>query len=76
MQVLVHAATGGVGLAAVQVCKALSATVVATAGSASKRGMLRGMGVEVAVGSRDTEFATALASQGMNATPARLPSSV
>ncbi|KJY02140.1 hypothetical protein TI39_contig129g00001 [Zymoseptoria brevis] len=31
--VLVHAAAGGVGLAAVQIAKALGATVIATAGT-------------------------------------------
>jgi polyketide synthase 3/4 len=64
LQVLVHAGTGGVGLSAVQVSKAMGASVVATAGSASKRGMLRQMGVATAVGSRDTAFATTLAPSG------------
>lgn len=63
-QVLVHAATGGVGLAAVQVCKALGAQVVATAGSSSKRRLLRESGLEAVVGSRDTHFATLLAPSG------------
>ncbi len=36
--VLVHAAAGGVGLAAVQVAKALGATVIATAGSPAQAG--------------------------------------
>ena len=65
LQVLVHAGTGGVGLSAVQVSKAVGAAVVATAGSASKRKMLRDMGVATAVGSRDTEFATTLAPSGV-----------
>lgn len=55
-QVLVHAGTGGVGLAAVQVCQAMGSQVSATAGSAAKRAFLRGMGVATAAGSRDTAF--------------------
>ncbi len=54
-QVLVHAGTGGVGLAAVQVCQAMGSQVSATAGSAAKRAFLRGMGVATA-GSRETAF--------------------
>ena len=46
--VLVHAAAGGVGLAAVQVAKALGAHVIATAGSEGKLDVVRkgGFGVE------------------------------
>ncbi|KAI0473363.1 hypothetical protein GGR56DRAFT_695604 [Xylariaceae sp. FL0804] len=44
--VLVHAAAGGVGLAAVQVAKALGATVVATAGSARKLEVARAFGAD------------------------------
>ena len=40
-QVLVHAATGGVGSAAVQVCGALGCPVLGTAGSPEKRALLR-----------------------------------
>ena len=64
VQVLVHAGTGGVGLAAVQVAQAMGAAVVATAGSAAKRALLRQMGVTAAAGSRDTEFASTLAPLG------------
>ena len=39
--VLIHAAAGGVGLAAVQIARALGAHVVATAGSAHKREFLQ-----------------------------------
>lgn len=63
-QVLVHAGAGGVGLAAVQVCKAMGARVVSTAGSESKRTLLTGMGVRAAVNSRDTHFATSLLLSG------------
>ncbi|KAI1499047.1 hypothetical protein F5X99DRAFT_411518 [Biscogniauxia marginata] len=47
--VLVHAAAGGVGLAAVQVAKALGATVVATAGTPRKREVARRFGADHAV---------------------------
>ena len=46
--VLVHAATGGVGSAAVQVARHLGARVVATAGSEEKRDVARSLGAEEA----------------------------
>lgn len=39
--VLVHAAAGGVGLAAIQMARSLGANVVATAGSTNKRALVR-----------------------------------
>ncbi|KAI5859548.1 hypothetical protein GGS23DRAFT_312595 [Durotheca rogersii] len=44
--VLVHAAAGGVGLAAVQVAKALGATVIATAGTPRKLEVARAFGAD------------------------------
>ena len=44
-QVLVHAAAGGVGLAALQQARMLGCTVLATAGNPAKRSMLRSNGV-------------------------------
>jgi len=44
--VLVHAAAGGVGLAAIQVAKACGATVVATAGSARKMAVAKAYGAD------------------------------
>ena len=44
--VLVHAAAGGVGTAAVQLAKALGARVVAAAGSAEKLDTCRGLGAD------------------------------
>jgi NADPH:quinone reductase-like Zn-dependent oxidoreductase len=61
---LLHGAAGGVGLAAVQIAHAAGARVVATAGSAAKRSLLRLLGVNVAVNSRDTTFATDIARAG------------
>jgi NADPH:quinone reductase-like Zn-dependent oxidoreductase/3-oxoacyl-(acyl-carrier-protein) synthase len=62
--VLVTAGAGGVGLAAGQVLSGVGARVVATAGSPSKRALLRGTGVEVVVGSRDSGFTGPLALLG------------
>eukprot|EP00775_Hariotina_reticulata_P014516 gene14516-14643_t len=62
--VLVHAAAGGVGLAALQVLQGKGALAVATAGSPAKRSLLRSLGVSAVVGSRDTEFASSLAGVG------------
>ncbi|MHC3471304.1 SDR family NAD(P)-dependent oxidoreductase [Streptomyces sp. 7R007] len=55
--VLVHAATGGVGRAAVQIARHLGATVFATAGPA-KQAVLEEMGIDAAhrASSRDLEF--------------------
>jgi NADPH:quinone reductase-like Zn-dependent oxidoreductase/acyl carrier protein len=55
-RVLIHAASGGVGLAAIQLARQCGATVFATA-SAYKRATLREMGVEYVYDSRTTDFA-------------------
>jgi NADPH:quinone reductase-like Zn-dependent oxidoreductase len=55
--VLVHAAAGGVGLAALQVARDLGAYVIGTAGSARKRALLHRAGVEHVFDSRSTSFA-------------------
>ncbi|MCJ1295424.1 hypothetical protein MMC34_006987 [Xylographa carneopallida] len=47
--VLVHAAAGGVGLAAVQIAKAFGATVIATAGSARKLEVAKSYGADYGV---------------------------
>ncbi|HVH45622.1 MAG TPA: type I polyketide synthase [Labilithrix sp.] len=51
-RILIHAATGGVGLAAVQYAKHVGAEIYATAGSEEKRGYLRSLGVEHVYDSR------------------------
>ena len=56
-RVLIHAATGGVGLAAVQIARQMGAEVFATAGSTEKREYLRRLGVEHVFDSRSLEFA-------------------
>ncbi|WP_371524667.1 SDR family NAD(P)-dependent oxidoreductase [Streptomyces sp. NBC_01283] len=55
--VLVHSATGGVGLAALQVARRRGARVFATAGTPAKRDLLRGLGVEHVMDSRTLDFA-------------------
>ena len=55
--ILIHAAAGGVGLAAVQLAQRIGATVLATAGSDEKRALLREMGVAHVMDSRTLDFA-------------------
>jgi acyl transferase domain-containing protein/thioesterase domain-containing protein/acyl carrier protein len=56
-RVLIHAATGGVGLAAIQIAKAAGAKIFATAGSDAKRSYLRKLGIRHIFDSRSTAFA-------------------
>ncbi len=57
-RVLIHAAAGGVGMAAVQLALAGGAEVFATAGSPEKQELLRSMGVRHVMSSRSTAFET------------------
>jgi acyl transferase domain-containing protein/NADPH:quinone reductase-like Zn-dependent oxidoreductase/acyl carrier protein len=59
-RVLIHAASGGVGLAAVQVAKARGAEIFATAGSPDKRALLESLGIRHVFHSRTPEFADAI----------------
>ncbi len=54
---LIHSATGGVGLAALQICRHAGAEVFATAGTEAKRDQLRSLGVEHVFDSRTLAFA-------------------
>lgn len=54
--VLVHAGAGGVGLCAVQIAKALGATVIATAGSERKRQICLDYGADYVVDYRDQNW--------------------
>ncbi|MEA3210677.1 MAG: hypothetical protein QOE70_3734 [Chthoniobacter sp.] len=56
-RVLIHAAAGGVGFAAVQLAQHVGAQVFATAGSEEKRDFLRACGVEHVFDSRTLAFA-------------------
>jgi len=56
-RVLIHAATGGVGMAAVQIAKCIGAEIFATAGNDHKRQTLRDLGVKHVMDSRSLIFA-------------------
>ena len=56
-RVLVHSASGGVGLAAIQVARDLGAEVFATAGTPEKREFLARLGVDRVMDSRSLAFA-------------------
>jgi NADPH:quinone reductase-like Zn-dependent oxidoreductase/acyl carrier protein len=58
--VLIHAAAGGVGLAAIQYAKYRGAVVIATAGSDIKRSFLRLAGADHVLDSRDLGFVDAV----------------
>jgi acyl transferase domain-containing protein/NADPH:quinone reductase-like Zn-dependent oxidoreductase/acyl carrier protein len=55
-RVLIHAAAGGVGMAAVQLAQRLGAEVYATAGNDEKRALLRSLGVQHVFDSRSVDF--------------------
>jgi acyl transferase domain-containing protein/acyl carrier protein len=59
-RVLIHAAAGGLGLAAVRIARQLGADVIATAGSEEKRAYLRSLGVRHVFDSRSLSFAPAV----------------
>lgn len=59
--VLIHAAAGGVGLAAVQLAQRVGAEIFATAGSEEKRSYLRSLGVPHVMDSRSMDFAAEIA---------------
>jgi NADPH:quinone reductase-like Zn-dependent oxidoreductase/acyl carrier protein len=56
-RVLIHAATGGVGLAALALAQRAGAEVLATAGTPEKRAYLRSLGVAHVFDSRSFDFA-------------------
>jgi acyl transferase domain-containing protein/NADPH:quinone reductase-like Zn-dependent oxidoreductase/aryl carrier-like protein len=56
-RVLIHAAAGGVGLAAVRLAKRVGAEVIATAGSAEKRAIVKSEGAAHVFDSRSLAFA-------------------
>jgi len=56
-RVLIHAAAGGVGLAAVQLALSVGAEIFATAGSPEKQAYLKAMGVQHVMNSRTLDFA-------------------
>ena len=58
--VLVHAGAGGVGMAAIQIAHHLGAEVIASAGSPTKRALLKTLGVKHVIDSRRGDFAEAV----------------
>ncbi|MDP4174898.1 MAG: SDR family NAD(P)-dependent oxidoreductase, partial [Bacteroidota bacterium] len=57
-RILIHAASGGVGLAAIQFAKLAGAEIYATAGSQEKRDYLKSLGIKYIMNSRDLKFAS------------------
>lgn len=56
-KILIHSASGGVGLAAIQIAKLAGAEIFATAGTDEKRTYLRKLGIRHVMDSRSTLFA-------------------
>lgn len=56
-KVLIHAAAGGVGLAAVQIAQMIGAEIFATAGNPEKREFLHSLGIKHVMDSRTLDFA-------------------
>ncbi|PAY17352.1 polyketide synthase [Rhodopirellula sp. SM50] len=56
-RVLIHSASGGVGIAAMQLAKLGGARLLATAGTDEKREFVRQLGAEAVMNSRDLQFA-------------------
>jgi NADPH:quinone reductase-like Zn-dependent oxidoreductase/NAD(P)-dependent dehydrogenase (short-subunit alcohol dehydrogenase family)/acyl carrier protein len=56
-RVLIHSATGGVGLAAIQLARRIGAEIYATAGTEAKRKVLSDLGIRSVADSRSLQFA-------------------
>jgi len=56
-RILIHSATGGIGLAAVQLARRVGAEIFATAGNEEKRNYLRELGIQHVSDSRSLAFA-------------------
>lgn len=61
---LVHGATSGIGVAAIQMAKAAGAKVIATARGAAKAEQARSLGADVAVDTTSDDFEAAARAQG------------
>jgi NADPH2:quinone reductase len=64
--VLIHAAAGGSGSAAIQLAKLRGARVFATAGTDEKVNLCRELGADVAINYRDTDFAAVVLAETAN----------
>lgn len=56
-RVLIHSATGGVGMAALQIARHVGAEIFASAGTPQKRNVLKRMGLKYVMDSRSLDFA-------------------
>jgi NADPH:quinone reductase-like Zn-dependent oxidoreductase/acyl carrier protein len=56
-RVLIHSASGGVGLAAIQLARRVGAEILVTAGTPEKRAYLRALGIDCVMDSRSMDFA-------------------
>ncbi|CAL8118587.1 unnamed protein product [Orchesella dallaii] len=54
--ILIHTASGGVGLSAIQIAQELGVKIIATAGSCRKRAYLRNLGIDHVFHSRNTNY--------------------
>jgi putative PIG3 family NAD(P)H quinone oxidoreductase len=61
---LVHGGSGGIGTMAIQLAKAVGATVFATAGSEEKLELCRSLGADVAINYRSEDFVEVLTAAG------------
>jgi len=59
---LVHGGSGGIGTMAIQLAKALGASVLTTVGSAAKQSFVRELGADVAINYREDDFVEAVRS--------------
>jgi tumor protein p53-inducible protein 3 len=64
--VLIHAAAGGVGSAAVQLARSLGARVFATAGGETKCAWVRALGADLVIDYKSQDFAAVIAEQTGN----------
>lgn len=62
-KILIHAAAGGVGLAAIQIAQKAGAEIFATAGKPFKRRYLESLGVQHVLDSRSLDFASEITKQ-------------
>jgi polyketide synthase PksJ len=62
-KVLIHSATGGVGMAAVNIAKWIGADILATAGNEEKRDYLKSLNIRDVMNSRDLNFADEISSK-------------
>lgn len=65
--VLIHGGSGGIGTHAIQLCKALGATVAVTAGSSEKLARCIELGADIAINYREQDFVEVIKSESRGA---------